>query len=359
MQRGVDVSIIVPCYNTERFLGQALASAQQNSRAKVEILVLNDGSTDGSPSIMRAFEQRDQRIRVIDKPNQGYGATVNRGIDEARGTYVAVLEPDDWVLPGMHDDLFGLARATAWPDVVKSSYWRILSHDGCDAQKAHGYLYGRIKNTHVPITLADEPQLIQYHPSVWSALYRRSYLNDQGIRMREVPGAGWVDNPFCVHTMAAARSIVYTNEPYYCYREDLASASSAHTDAQIMIDRWNERQDVLDQLAICDAGILKANYVVGLRFMAQILRGELDHKTHDALVGMARRMDQDIVRTIDCIPTHVVARCMEFAGSNERPPSALAYKAHLAREASWALRSNGPKFLFHNLKLALSKGAHA
>lgn len=361
MQRRIDVSVIVPCYNTERYLDQALCSAEQSSRANVEILALNDGSTDGSLGIMRAHERRDRRVRVIDKPNEGYGATVNRGLDEARGTYVAILEPDDWVLPGMYDELFSLASSTGCPDVVKSSYWRILTEGGRDATRAHGYLYGRVRKTRSPITLAEEPQLIQYHPSIWSALYRRDYLNEQGIRMREVPGAGWVDNPFCVHTMAAARSIVYTDEPYYCYREDLATASSAHANARLMIDRWNDRQDVLDALGVRDQGILRANYVVALRYMAQTLTQEpVDDEVMDGLVRMASRMDDRIVSGITCIAPSVVARCLQMAGSTAAPPSPVLYKAHLAREACWALACNGPRFLYHNLKLAQnSKGSAA
>lgn len=355
----VDVTVIVPCYNTERYLAQALASAQQNARARVEILAINDGSTDGSLRIMRDFERRDPRIRVIDKPNQGYGATVNRGLDEARGTYVAVLEPDDWVRAGMYDDLFGLARAKGLPDVVKSAYWRVISQVDGNVTMAHGYLYGRVCKTHEPMVLSDAPQLIQYHPSIWSALYRRDFLRKQGIRMREVSGAGWVDNPFCVHTLAAATSIVYTDESYYCYREDLATASSAHVDAQLMIDRWNDRQDVLDRLGVCDEGILEANYVVGLGFMAQVLGSDCAEPTLDAMAAMARRMDPNIVCRITCISPGVVERCLRLAGSSENPPSAMAYKAHLAREAAWALCYNGPRFLYHNLKLARRKGATA
>lgn len=88
----VDVSVIVPCYNTERYLDATLVSAEQNDRCNLEIIVLNDGSTDGSLAIMQAHAARDSRVRVIDKQNEGYGTSVNRGIKEARGTYVAILE---------------------------------------------------------------------------------------------------------------------------------------------------------------------------------------------------------------------------------------------------------------------------
>ena len=125
----IDVSVIVPCYNTEGFLDQALASAEQNDRVNIEIIVLNDGSTDGSLEIMRAHEAADARVRVIDKENQGYGASVNRGINEAKGTYIAILEPDDWVAPHMYDDLFEYGQSFGldpMPDIIKSPYTRVV-----------------------------------------------------------------------------------------------------------------------------------------------------------------------------------------------------------------------------------------
>ena len=350
----VDVTVIVPCYNTQRYLDQALTSAEQNALCNMEILAINDGSTDDSLRIMQRHASRDRRVRVIDKPNQGYGTTVNRGIAEARGTYVAVLEPDDWVLPGAYDELFALARSQGTPDVVKSAYWRVLSHAGADGMTAYGYLHGRVRRVGEPIVLADEPQLIQYHPSIWSALYAREFLDREELRMLEVPGAGWVDNPFCVATLATARSIVYSNEAYYCYREDLATASSASVSARLMIDRWNDRQDVLDALGVDDAGIRRANVVVGLRFFAGILGSNAleDPAIYDEARRMAKRMDHAIVSTVDCVSPQVVARVLQLAGSSDPVPPKSRYAAHLAREACWALRNNGIRFFAHNLTLA-------
>ena len=350
----VDVTVVVPCYNTERFVDQALVSAEQNASCNMEILAINDGSTDRSLDILRAHAAHDSRVRVIDKPNEGYGATVNRGIDEARGTYVAVLEPDDYVLPRTYDCLFDLASAHAMPDVVKSAYWRTLSDGGSDGMRVYGYLHGRVDRVNELIRLADEPQLIQYHPAIWSALYAREFLNRERIRMREVPGAGWVDNPFCVETLVAARSIVYTDDAYYCYREDLAGASSAHATSRLMIDRWNDREDVLDARGIADEGIRRANVIVGLRFLsAMIGMGALqDDELARDVRAMSRRMDPRILRSVHCISPGVVTQALGLGGREVQAPSKARYAMHLAQESAWALRNNGIRFLAHNLTLA-------
>ncbi len=350
----VDVTVVVPCYNTERFVDQALVSAEQNASCNMEILAINDGSTDGSLDILRAHAARDRRVRVIDKPNEGYGATVNCGIDEARGTYVAVLEPDDYVLPRTYDCLFDLASAHAMPDVVKSAYWRTLSDGSGDGMRAYGYLHGRVSRVNERIRLADEPQLIQYHPAIWSALYAREFLNREHIRMKEVPGASWVDNPFCVETLVAARSIVYTDDAYYCYREDLAGASSAHATSRMMIDRWNDREDVLDARGIADEGIRRANVIVGLRFLSAML--SMDVLQDDALAqdvhAMARRMDPRLVRDVHCISPGVVAEALRLGDREIHGLSKARYAMHLAQESAWAVHYNGIRFLAHNLALA-------
>ena len=97
----LEVSVIVPCFNTAQYLDQCLKSIEADDLASLEVIVLNDGSTDNSLEIMRHHERLDSRIRVIDKANQGYGATVNRGIEESRGAYIAIVEPDDYLKPGM------------------------------------------------------------------------------------------------------------------------------------------------------------------------------------------------------------------------------------------------------------------
>ena len=193
---GIDVSVIVPCYNTEAYLDEALSSAEQNDRVSIEIIVLNDGSTDGSLDIMSAHAIADSRVRVIDKENQGYGATMNRGISEARGTYVAILEPDDWVAPHMYDVLleYGMGFGPDMvPDIIKSPTcaWccprRPISMSATARTTSASTLASALQ-------AQDAPHLIQHHPRSGRPSTARA-SSREGIRFKEVPGAGWVDNP--------------------------------------------------------------------------------------------------------------------------------------------------------------------
>ena len=174
----IDVTVVVPCFNTETYLDQALSSIEANDRCALEILAINDGSTDGSLAIMRSHEAADSRVRVIDKPNQGYGATVNRGFAEARGTYVAIVEPDDWVEPHMYDDLVDFARAFSpalgpdAPDMVKTPYWRVVGCNTGHERKLHCIYYGRVRpkaQRRREVTLVGPPTFQLADPSALGA----------------------------------------------------------------------------------------------------------------------------------------------------------------------------------------------
>lgn len=302
---GIDVTVVIPCYNTERYLDQALATVLHNDCA-LEVIVINDGSTDSSLSIMREHERNDERIRVIDKANQGYGATVNRGISEARGTYVTVLEPDDYVQPHFYDRLNNLAQEYGMPDIVKSAFWRIVNADTDMAHAEHCYYFNGIYVNKQPFTIFDEPAFLRHHPSIWSAIYRRDFLEDYGIRFRELPGAGWVDNPFMVETLCQAKSIVYINESYYCYREFLPGSSSDITLSTMPFERWHDMADILERLEITDDGIWDALYIREFDcIVPQVEQGALEQEPYrSAIVSVCERMDPDRVERLPVLTPH-------------------------------------------------------
>lgn len=349
MSSSIDVSVIVPCYNTARFLDQALTSAEQNSRCNIEVIVLNDGSTDDSLSIMRAHESRDTRVRVIDKPNAGYGATVNRGFDEARGTYVAILEPDDWVCDHMYDDLFEFASSFnggGLPDIVKSPYWRVWMPTTKRERLLHCSYYHRINPEHQPFTLSECPRIVQHHPSIWSAIYRREFLLEHSIRMREVPGAGWVDNPFLFETMCQAKTIVYLDKPYYCYREDLPGSSSATRVLKLSLERWNDMADVVDKYCPDDVGIRRALDIIGFRYVGEaVSRGALDdEELRPMMAGVFERMDASDICALENVSPQLRSLAFKLTGRPVPKISSIGYKRALLSEFGYSISTNGIGF---------------
>ena len=297
------VSIIVPIYNAGPYLEQCLDSIVGQTHKDLEIILLNDGSTDDSLATMRRYAENDGRIKMIDKQNQGYGATCNRGLAEATGTWISIVEPDDWIEPGMYADMLAFAAKFADKgtplDIVKTPYWRIWMPDTKQQRKLNCSYKDRIHPPKQPFAIADAAHLLCHHPSIWSAIYRKSFLDEHNIRFKDIPGAGWADNPFLVETLCQTDRIGYFDTAYYCYREETPEKSKnfAHSNTLLPLERWNDMMDVLERLGITDERILRAHNSRGFTYLSGIIE-EVD-LTHDdvreAAKHMFERMDADLV----------------------------------------------------------------
>ena len=297
------VSIIVPIYNAGPYLEQCLDSIVGQTHKDLEIILLNDGSTDDSLATMRRYAENDGRIKMIDKQNQGYGATCNRGLAEATGTWISIVEPDDWIEPGMYADMLAFAAKFADEgtplDIVKTPYWRIWMPDTKQQRKLNCSYKDRIHPPKQPFAIADAAHLLCHHPSIWSAIYRKSFLDERNIRFKEIPGAGWADNPFLVETLCQTDRIGYFDTAYYCYREETPEKSKnfAHSNTLLPLERWNDMMDVLERLDITDERILRAHNSRGFTYLSGIIE-EVD-LTHDDVRETAKhmfeRMDADLV----------------------------------------------------------------
>ncbi len=297
------VSIIVPIYNAGPYLEQCLDSIVGQTHKDLEIILLNDGSTDDSLTTIRRYAENDGRIKMIDKQNQGYGATCNRGLAEATGTWISIVEPDDWIEPGMYADMLAFAAKFADEgtplDIVKTPYWRIWMPDTKQQRKLNCSYKDRIHPPKQPFAIADAAHLLCHHPSIWSAIYRKSFLDEHNIRFKEIPGAGWADNPFLVETLCQTDRIGYFDTAYYCYREETPEKSKnfAHSNTLLPLERWNDMMDVLERLDITDERILRAHNSRGFTYLSGIIE-EVD-LTHDDVRETAKhmfeRMDADLV----------------------------------------------------------------
>ena len=297
------VSIIVPIYNAGPYLEQCLDSIVGQTHKDLEIILLNDGSTDDSLATMRRYAENDGRIKMIDKQNQGYGATCNRGLAEATGTWISIVEPDDWIEPGMYADMLAFAAKFADKgtplDIVKTPYWRIWMPDTKQQRKLNCSYKDRIHPPKQPFAIADAAHLLCHHPSIWSAIYRKSFLDEHNIRFKEIPGAGWADNPFLVETLCQTDRIGYFDTAYYCYREETPEKSKnfAHSNTLLPLERWNDMMDVLERLGITDERILRAHNSRGFTYLSGIIEEvDLAHDdVREAAKHMFERMDADLV----------------------------------------------------------------
>lgn len=108
---GVVLTVIIPAYNAEKYLPQCLDSVIGQTLKDIEVICVDDGSTDGSASVLQAYAQKDSRISVLTQGNSGQSAARNRALEKAKGAYVQFLDADDWLDPDCCRVLSGQAAA--------------------------------------------------------------------------------------------------------------------------------------------------------------------------------------------------------------------------------------------------------
>lgn len=222
------ISVIIPTYNALPYLREALDSLLNQTYPHFEAICVNDGSTDNSLTILREYENKDKRIKIIDTPNGGYGKAMNVGLDAARGKYMAILEPDDYLPPDAYEKLVDTAEKHAL-DIVKGRYKVFTTNDS-------GQRLWKDEMMHWCGELICPRRFLRAFriPSIstWSCLYKLEFLRKYNIRHQETPGASYQDIGFCLLTWSFAERFMFSNNCVYCYRKSGSNSSS------LLSDRW-------------------------------------------------------------------------------------------------------------------------
>lgn len=259
------VSIIVPIYNVEQYLKECLDSIQNQTLKDIEIICIDDGSTDLSPRILDEYAKKDKRFRAVHKANEGYGKAMNVGIGMATAPYVGIVESDDRVEPDMYEKLYVLMEEKQ-VDVIKADYYEF--YEGCKGEIIEQYVSsiseGRIRHyiQASPKLVAellglydrifhirDHEEAFLFEKYTWSGLYNKRFLEKNHIVHNETPGASYQDNGFWFQTMAKAERIYFVKQAFYHYRIDNLN-SSIHSRAKVfaVCDEFDFIRSVLEKM---------------------------------------------------------------------------------------------------------------
>lgn len=223
------ISIIVPVYNVDRFLRQCLESLVNQTLKEIEIICINDGSKDNSIRILEEYKQRDHRIVIIDKQNEGVSAARNRGIEEARGKYLMFVDSDDWIeLTTCHNSLMQIEKENA--DVVMWSYVREFQNQSIpkkiwdeerlvfEKQEVQDRLHRRMVGI-----LGDElrePENADALCTIWGKLYKTDIIKKNHIKFDDIREIGsYEDGLFNLNVFGFVDKVVYINDFLYHYRK--------------------------------------------------------------------------------------------------------------------------------------------
>ena len=231
----VKISVVVPVYNAEPFLKEAMESVLNQTFKNFEVLCVNDGSKDNSLEILNDFASKDQRVRIFDKPNGGCGSARNMGLDNVRGEYIYFFDPDDYIDSNTFEKLYDNAISND-SDLVICNFVQFIDGEPIDYRSGLNFKkilpnadlnnytcnYHEIKNL-----------VLNSYMAPWFKLYKREFL-EKYDDFRFDLNIAFDDVPFHVKSMLRASKISFVPEYFYYYR--LSNPNSVNNTKSNQID---------------------------------------------------------------------------------------------------------------------------
>ena len=230
------ISVIIPVYNVEPFLDRSVGSVLAQTMRDIEVILVDDGSTDGSGAVCDRLAAGDSRVRVIHQKNSGAAGARNTGLDAASGEFVSFIDSDDRIDPTMletlyngitendaqiaHCNLMNIAPDGTTERVIAEMYDGVVSYPQFDLNTFKLRQFGR----HLPV-------------NVCSALFRRSIIEQTGLRFLSMDVVHAEDQLFSLCYYAQVRKGFYTPQPLYAYerRDDSLTGEKI---LPITLNRW-------------------------------------------------------------------------------------------------------------------------
>ena len=215
------VSVIVPVYNVEKYVAKCIESILGQTYSDIEILIVDDGSTDGSYAICRRYADIDFRIKLFTQDNEGLSASRNKMLKEATGEYILFVDADDWILPYLVERLLELIDEYD-ADIASCSYVKTKTDS---AILPHCHHDGEIIR-YTGKEFADHmTRLFGCRSFAWGRLIRKSLADSLSFPEGRIFEDTYAMPKFALNS---CKSVVYTKEPLYIYRIRKDSISHMH-----------------------------------------------------------------------------------------------------------------------------------
>lgn len=237
------VSVVSPIFNSEKYLKECLDSLVNQTLTDLQIICIDDGSTDRSLEIVNEYAERDTRIEIVSKPNGGYGSAMNKGIRRAKGKYFAILEPDDFIKLDAYEKLYEIAEKFR-VEIIKCNQLDFSTQKGSKFRNVFGkYTCGEVFDPHT------YKKAILSPPMTCSGLFLRDLIVRNGIWYNETPGASFQDTAFSLKCWLCSKRAIFLEDAYYYYRRDNES-SSLHAVGKVfcVCDEFNSVEAFLNEL---------------------------------------------------------------------------------------------------------------
>ena len=210
----IKVSVIVPVYNTEKYLPSALDSLINQTLKDIEIICVNDGSKDNSLAVLNEYKEKDNRIKVISQPNSGVCVARNTGIENSKGEYIAFFDSDDLMVPYAYEKAYDDAIKYN-VDIVNMQMTNFIDGEEIDI---NSFIYDNSKVKRIGRMKHQNPFYIFPDSGyVTTKLYKRSLINDNNFRFK-AGVTNYEDGLFNFFVLTKTATLVHDSNVFYCYR---------------------------------------------------------------------------------------------------------------------------------------------
>ncbi len=199
------ISLIIPVYNVEKFLGRCLESVQEQTYKEAQVIIVNDGSTDNSPAIIDDYVSRNENFSAYKIENSGLGGARNYGLTVAEGEYIVFLDSDDYIASDCLEKLLKAAEQNNSDIVVCNSC--DVAEDGTPLSLSEA----NIKNK--TTSLEESPHILLNRPSAWGKMYRKAFFDDLSYVERE----WYEDLRLTPKLYLKAKKITYIDDALFFY----------------------------------------------------------------------------------------------------------------------------------------------
>lgn len=274
------ISIVVSIYNVGEYLSKCLETLVKTDSRIIEIICVNDGSTDNSANIVKCYQKIDDRIKLVEKTNAGISSTRNIGINNSKGDYILFVDGDDYIYPDkLSNFIDSIENKTAdifWTGFMRNDWTGIHEIDSKTKLGFHGKSF--IEKTIIPsiigISLAklyrwfkQEQSLNenQEFPSVWRFLYSKKIIIDNNIKFNENVTTG-EDILFNLEYLVYTNKIYICNENFYCYvwRQGSLTQNSKEHFYKSKVQLVNERDKLIEQIKVKTRLDFSKEYIASL-----------------------------------------------------------------------------------------------
>lgn len=269
------ISVIVPAYNIAPYIERCVNSILNQTYSNLEILLVDDGSTDDTPAIVDRLAEKDCRIRVFHIENNGVSNARNTALDVAKGDYISIIDGDDWIEPTLFEDAIKAMNEHDADAFMFEYYVDYETHK--DAHSVNENLYGVI----------DSKKAIQYSIDVenrfaWSKIFKKSLTDNIFFDTDIILGE---DTLYICNVLANANKVVYSNKPYYHYiiREGSAVNSVFNRKKLSGMAAYQGVVDLCNELGYGDVSLIakKSLADLGIQLVKCILKTDYSQKNQD------------------------------------------------------------------------------